>query len=124
MCQSVRCYFVVIVILLAGGLSCNRAAPISKQPQPATLQPQLAEQAGGLDASTPDSGTQGTTANTDNHVAPSNAAEPETVTKQPSDAEPTAESTQPADAEDVLKDALARAADEKKLLLAHVGAPG
>ena len=124
MCQSVRCYSVAIVILLAGGLSCNRATPISKQVQPATSQPQLTEQAELVDTSTPDPGTQDTTVSADNPVAPPNATEPETVTKQPADAEPTAASTQPADAEDVLKGALAQAADEKKLLLVHIGAPG
>ena len=124
MCQSVRCYSVAIVILLAGGLSCNRATPISKQVQPATSQPQLTEQAELVDTSTPDPGTQSITATTDNPVAPSNAVERETVTKQPTGVEPAAASTQPADAEDVLKGALAQAADEKKLLLVHVGAPG
>ena len=114
MCRSARSVFLGIAILVAGGLSCNRSAPITKQPPAASSQPQLVEQAKGLDPGTEDSRTPDPTTSAD---------EPETAPKTNADA-PTAGPTQTIDAEVVLKDALALAADEKKLLLVHIGAPG
>ena len=114
MCRSARCVFLGIAILVAGGLSCNRSSPIPKQPPAASFQPQLAERATGLDPGTEDSMTPDPTTRND---------EPETASQTNADAS-TVGSTQTIDAEFVLKDALAQAADEKKLLLVHIGAPG